>query len=74
LGFKSPYLINKIIELINKTTHDILWLADSIILARIIGSRKSQTRREAGTESHGSLSLREIAGLPGKGQRGFFYA
>jgi hypothetical protein len=28
--------------------------------------RKSQTRREAGTESHGSLSLREIAGLPGK--------
>ena len=37
--------------------------------------RKSQTHREAGTESHGSLDFgMEMAGLPGKtkGQRGYF--
>jgi hypothetical protein len=31
--------------------------------------RKSQTRREAGTESHGSLNVNETAGLPGKAIR-----
>jgi hypothetical protein len=35
-------------------------------------TRKSQTRCEAGAESHGSLSRREIAGLPGVRQSGFF--
>jgi hypothetical protein len=32
---------------------------------------KSQTRCEAGTESHGSLRIK-IAGLPGNGWPGFF--
>jgi hypothetical protein len=70
--FKLYYLINKLRELINKSTHDILCEAGSTILATIVGSGKSQTRREAGTESHGSL-LKEKAGLPGIWQRGFFY-
>jgi len=59
--FESHYLINKLRELINKSTHDILGLAGSIILASIIGSRKSQTRREAGAESHGSLRDSRVA-------------
>jgi len=55
-GVETTLLINKPLELINKTIYDILGLADSIILAGNIGSRKGQTRREAGTESHGSLA------------------
>jgi hypothetical protein len=35
-------------------------------------TRKSQTRREAGTESHGS-KLTEIAGLPGKADPVFLF-
>jgi hypothetical protein len=33
---------------------------------------KSQTRREARTESHGSLRIK-IAGLPGNGWPGFYF-
>jgi hypothetical protein len=65
--FKLSDLINKLIEFINKKYYNILWRAVSIILAVIDGSRKSQTRCEAATESHGSRGrLTEIAGLPGK--------
>jgi hypothetical protein len=57
--FKPPYLINKPLGLINKIVHDILVSDDSINLARIDGSRKSQTRGDAGTASHGSLAGRK---------------
>ena len=58
---KPPDLINKLRELINKFIRDNLWQDNSIILALIIDTRKSQTRREAGTESHGTQGRRRVA-------------